>query len=305
MKRLIYSVLTLAVAATLTFFLMHLVPGGPFWGEKQLPETIRYHLGLKFGLNRPIWVQYIAYFKNVLSGDLGQSIKQPGISVADIITTSFPVSLRLGLVALSFSLTGGILLGILAALKKGAADKAVTLAATIGMSVPSFIVASLGMVVFGATFAVLPTSGLDGWQSYLMPAFSLSLFPLGFSARLMRSSMLGVISQDYLLAARAKGFKESSLIFRHALKNSAVPVITYFGPMTAALLTGSFAIEKIFTIPGLGKYFVDSITDCDYTVVMGTTIFYSAVLILMNFLVDLLCAALDPRLRADLEQPSG
>lgn len=301
LKRFLYSVLTLAAVSTATFFLMHLIPGGPFLGEKNLPFAVRHNLEIRFGLNRSLFVQYIAYFRNALSGNFGVSIRQPGRTVANIITTSFPVSFRLGIAALSVSLIAGILLGILAAIKKGMANVTVSVAAAVGMSVPSFIVASAGIILFGVTIPILPTYGLENWQSYLLPVFSLSLFPLAFTAKLMRSSMLEVVKREYIQADRARGIKESSIIFRHAMKSAIVPVITYFGPLTAGLLTGSFAIEKIFTIPGLGKYFVDSISDCDYPVILGTTIFYSALLIFMNFITDMLCAMLDPRLRSALK----
>lgn len=297
-KRFFISLFTIFIIFTLTFFLMHSLPGGPFDGEKNLPPTIMHNLEAKFGLNEPVGTQYIKYMQNALKGDLGVSIKQRGRDVSDIIMSTFPISLRLGLVAIAFALIVGLLLGIIAALKNGkAADNTVMVIATIGTSVPSFVVASACMILFGVTFQILPTYGLDTWQSYILPAFALSFFPLSFISRLMRSSMLDVIGQDYIKTARAKGLSETAVVFKHAVRNAILPVVTYMGPMIAGILTGSFVIEKVFTIPGLGKYFVDSITNMDYSVILGTTIFFGAFLVLMNFVVDILYMLIDPRIK--------
>lgn len=297
-KRLLMSLLTLFVIVSATFFLMHLIPGGPFTGEKNLPPNIMHNLDVKFGLNKPLYVQYGAYLKNAMHGDLGVSIQQRGTSVSSIINMYFPVSMKLGLVAVAFALVVGTILGILSAFKNGkAADHTVMVIATLGTSIPSFVVASVSMIIFCVELKLLPTIGLYTISSYILPAFALSLFPLSFIARLMRSSMLDVINQDYIKTARAKGLTEKKVIFKHALKNAILPVITYLGPLLAAILTGSFVIEKIFAIPGLGRFFVQSISNRDYSVIMGTTVFYGAFLILMNFVVDMLYMLVDPRIK--------
>lgn len=298
LKRFFMSLLTLFIIITVTFFLMHLIPGGPFNGEKNLPPNILHNMEVKFGLNKPVTVQYIDYLKNAAKGDLGVSIKQNGQSVTDIILSYFPVSMRLGLLSVVFALIIGTILGILSAFKNGKAlDHTVMIIATLGTSIPSFVIASSTMILFGVTWQLLPTYGLDDAASYILPSFALSLFPLSFVSRLMRSSMLDVISQDYIKTARAKGLPEKVVVLKHALKNAVLPVITYLGPLLAAVLTGSFIIEKIFTIPGLGRYFVTSISNRDYSVIMGTTIFYGAILILMNFIVDVLYMVVDPRIK--------
>jgi oligopeptide transport system permease protein len=281
LKRLGFSIITLVIVYTITFFLMYSIPGGPFLGEKKLPPVIMHNLEVKFGLNKPLIVQYLNYFKNALTGNFGVSIKLQGTSVSGIIGTYFPVSAKLGLLSIAIAMIIGTLLGILAAVKNNkAADRAVMVASTIGV-----------------IFQILPTYGLDSLQSYILPAFALSFFPLSFASRLMRSSMLEVINQDYIKTARAKGLKEITVIFKHALRNAILPVVTYLGPLLAGVLTGSFIIEEVFSIPGLGKFFVDSISGRDYPVILGTTIFYAAFLISMNFLVDILYMIIDPRIK--------
>ena len=297
-KRFFMSLLTLFVITTVTFFLMHLIPGGPFTGDKVLPPNILHNLEVKFGLNKSLGNQYLSYLGNILHGDLGVSVKMQGMNVSDLIATKFPVSAGLGLVAVAFALIVGTILGIISAFKNGrAADHTVMVIATIGTSVPNFVIATVSMIVFGVLLKCLPTYGLTSWQSYILPAFALSLFPLSFIARLMRSNMIDVINQEYIKTARAKGLQESKVIFKHALKNAILPVVTYMGPLLAGVLTGSFIIEQVFTIPGLGAFFVTSINNRDYSVIMGTTIFYGAFLIAMNFLVDVLYMLVDPRIK--------
>lgn len=297
-KRFLMSVVTLFIITTITFFLMHLIPGGPFTGDKVLPPNIMHNLEVKFGLNKPLGEQYVAYLGNALKGDLGVSIKQQGLSVMNIIATKFPVSGRLGLVAVAFAVLVGTILGIISAFKNGkAADRTVMVIATIGTSIPNFVVATVSMILFGVSLKWLPTYGLSSWKDYIMPAFALSLFPLSFISRLMRSNMIDVLNQEYIKTARAKGLPENVVIFKHAMKNAILPVITYLGPLMAAVLTGSFIIEQVFTIPGLGAFFVTSISNRDYSVILGTTIFYGAFLIAMNFLVDVLYMLVDPRIK--------
>lgn len=297
-KRLFVSLLTLWIMFTLTFFLMHFVPGNPFIGEKKMTAEMLANLNAKYGLDKPLWVQYVNYAKNVLHFDFGQSIQLVGQDVKDIISQKFPYSLRLGIFASALAMFFGTILGVLSALKKNTTvDRLIMLIVTFGIAVPSFVVATLSMIIFGVQLQILPTiSDLSTVSSYILPGFALSFFPLSFITRLMRSSMLDVINQDYIRTARAKGLSDKVVIFKHALRNGILPVVTYAGPMVASVLTGSFVIESIFSIPGLGSTFVTSITGRDYTTVMGVTIFFGAILILMNFIVDVVYRFVDPRI---------
>ncbi len=300
LKRLVISVLTLFTIATITFFLMHTVPGGPFIGEKPLSKVALENLNKKYGLDKPVPVQYVNYLKNAIRGDLGTSLTKLGQSVSGTIIRAFPVSLRLGLFSMFISTTIGVLFGVIAALKHGKwEDRAVMLTATLGIAVPSFVVATVSIIIFSVQLKVLPAYGFDRFSQYIMPGFALSFSSLSFMARLMRSSMLDVIHQDYIKTARAKGLKAHVVIFKHALRNAILPIVTYIGPLAAGILTGSFVIEKIFNIPGLGRYFVESITQRDYPTILGVTVFYGAFLIAMNFLVDLSYGVIDPRIKID------
>lgn len=300
LKRLLISVLTLFIIATITFFLMHTVPGGPFIGEKPLSKVALENLNKKYGLDKPVPVQYVNYLKNAIRGDLGTSLTKLGQSVSGTIIRAFPVSLRLGLFSMFISTTIGVLFGVIAALKHGKwEDRAVMLTATLGIAVPSFVVATVSIIIFSVQLKVLPAYGFDRFSQYIMPGFALSFSSLSFMARLMRSSMLDVIHQDYIKTARAKGLKTHIVIFKHALRNAILPIVTYIGPLAAGILTGSFVIEKIFNIPGLGRYFVESITQRDYPTILGVTVFYGAFLIAMNFLVDLSYGIIDPRIKID------
>jgi len=298
LKRIAFSLITLFFIVTITFFLMHAVPGGPFTGEKTLKPEILENLNRKYGLDKPLYVQYGNYLLSLLKLDLGPSYYHLGTTVNDIIARSFPVSAKLGAVAIILALLMGIPAGVIAALKRGKwQDRTVMLIATIGIAVPGFVVATVGMIVFGVKLGWLPTVGLKSVKHYILPAFSLAFFPSAFIARLMRTSMLEVINQDYIRTARAKGLSKFFVVFKHALKNSILPVVTYIGPLTAGIMTGSFVVEKIFTIPGLGRYFINSITNRDYSVIMGVTIFYGALLIIMTLVVDIVYVFIDPRIK--------
>jgi len=255
---------------TLTFVLMHFVPGSPFIGDKKMTPEILANLEAKHGLDKPLIVQYGLYAKNMLQGDFGESITLIGQDVKDIIIRKFPYSLRLGLFASALAILIGTFLGVTSALKRNSgADRFIMLIVTIGIAVPSFVVATVSMIVFGVQLRWLPTiSNLSNLSSYILPGFALSFFPLSFITRLMRSSMLDVINQDYIRTARAKGLSERVVIFKHGLRNGILPIVTYAGPMLAGILTGSFVIESIFSIPGLGSSFVTSITARDYPTVM-------------------------------------
>ena len=297
-RRFLISVLTIFIVFVITFILMHSVPGGPFLGEKTLPANIMHNLQVKYGLDQPMYVQFFNYLKNALVGDFGVSIKLQGRSVTELILMYFPVSMSIGLIAVAIAMVTGTVLGILSALKTGRTlDHTVMFIATLGTSIPSFVVGSVSVIIFGVMWRLLPTYGLYSPQSYILPAFSLSFFPLSFVARLVRSTMLDVLKQDYIKTARAKGLSEGMVLLKHALKNAILPVVTYLGPLMASVVCGSFVIEKIFTIPGLGKSFVESINSRDYPVIMGTTIFYAAILIFMNFVVDILYVFVDPRIK--------
>lgn len=297
-KRVLLMIVTLLAITLLTFVIMHAVPGGPFTSDRNLPEAVEEQLMAKFNLDQPLFVQYIEYLGDLLHGDFGPSFKYQGKSVNDFIADGFPVSARLGGVTILFVLLAAIPLGIVAALKNGRWQDMLTMTvATIGVTVPSFVVATLLMYVFSYRLGWTPTIGLDSWSSYILPVVALGGYSLSFIARLMRSSLLEVMGQDYIRTARAKGLSETKVVLKHALRNALIPVVTILGSTIANLLTGSFVIEKIFAISGLGVHFVDSISNRDYTAIMGVTIFYAAFLVAMIFVVDLFYILIDPRIK--------
>lgn len=297
-KRMILAALTVFLVATITFFLMNLVPGGPFVSEKSISAQAQTALKEKFGLDKPLIVQYKNYMLNAIQGDFGLSLKQRGRNVADIIATKFPVSARTGGISVIVALLFGIPLGSVAAMNRGKwVDNLIIVIATGGIAVPSFVLCTVGMYVFGVNLGWLPTFGLTTPLHYVLPVFALSFYPTAYIARLMRSSMLDVIGQDYIRTARAKGVSQFLSLFKHALRNAILPVVTYVGPMLAYTLTGSFIVEKIFVIPGLGGQFVSSIMNRDYTVIMGTTIFLATLVIVMNTVVDIVYKLIDPRIQ--------
>lgn len=291
--------ITLWFVVTITFFLMHSIPGGPFdLNEKALPPQVLEALNEKYHLNDPLYKQYFDYLKGVATFELGPSFSRPGITVNQLIEQGFPVSARLGGLAALVVIAVGVPVGIVSALKQNKwEDYLVTIFATLGVAVPGFVLGTLIVYVFSARMDVLPAYGLDTWKHYIGPVITLSGFSLAFVSRLTRSSLLEVMQQDYIRTARAKGLPELTVIFKHALKNSLIPVITYMGPMIAAIMTGSFVTEKIFAIPGMGRHFVESVGNRDYTVLLGTTIFYAAFAIFMIFLVDIAYGLIDPRIK--------
>lgn len=299
LKRLLAAVLTLFIVVTLTFFLMNAVPGGPFVNERNSEQVVEL-MNEKYGLDKPLPVQYLNYLKNLLRGDMGISFTRKGFTVTEIIGEKFPTSAKLGAVALALTVVIGIPAGVISALKRNSVtDRVIMFFSTLGIALPSFIVASLMMYFFCVKFKIFPSIGLKTWQSYVLPAFSLSFFSTSYVARMLRSNMLDTLNQDYIRTARAKGLPQNAVLFKHALRNSIIPVITYLGPAAAGILTGGFVVEKIFSIPGLGQYFVNSITARDYPMIMGTTIFLAALIILMNLLVDILYCIIDPRIKFD------
>ncbi len=297
-RRFITSLITLFLVITLTFFLMQAVPGEPFLGER-VTEEMRDRIMAKYGYDQPIMVQYGRYMRDLFRGDLGYSmIEKAGDSVNSVIARYFPTSMKLGLMALGIAMLIGIPLGILASMKHGTLfDKFFVFLSSLFVSVPSFIMSIALMLVFGTWLAILPVAQLNDWQSYIMPVFGMAIYPMCNLARLTRTTMLDVTGQDYIKTARAKGLSTFKVMFKHALRNAILPVITALGPMVAGILTGSFVVEKVFAISGIGKYFIGSISSRDYSLIMGTTIFFAVLLILCNYIVDLLYGIIDPRIK--------
>ena len=309
-KRILMGFVTLWLVITITFFLLHLLPGDPFQSEKAIPPKIKENLMAKYHLDKPLGVQYVEYLKSISKGDLGMSMKVRGRTVNDGIVDSFPVSADLGASAIIFALVVGIPLGIIAALKRGKyQDKISMVIAIIGISVPSFVLAGLmqkyavdfhnGILIDKLNlplFRIL-LSGWDDPSKKILPVIALGLYTVALIARLLRDKMIEVMGQDYIRLAIAKGVKPKDIVLKHALRNAILPIITIMGPTIAALLTGSFVIEQIFTIPGLGKYFVQSINDRDYTMVLGVTVFYAIFLIIMMIIMDIVYALVDPKIK--------
>lgn len=305
LKRLGYAVLTLFVLITLTFFMMRMLPGDPFLGDKTVTGAALENMKAKYGLDKPVIVQYFIYLGNCVRGDLGTSITY-NKPVRDIISEAFLVSADLGIRALIFVVIAGVLLGMVAAVKRGSAWDSVSMfIAMIGVSVPSFIMGALFQYFLALQlrkvlgFALFPVQGWGDFSKTILPSFALGLGSLATVSRLMRTSMLDVLNQDYIKTAKAKGLSQNMIIIRHTVRNAIMPVITILGPTVASVLTGTFVIESIFNIPGLGKYFVMSIKDLDYTMISGTTVFYGALLILCTLVVDLLYGLIDPRVKLE------
>jgi oligopeptide transport system permease protein len=302
-KRLVYALLTIIALTALTFFMMRLLPGDPFIGTKTIPETTLKALNAKYGLDKPVLEQFAIYMTNVFKGDLGISIKYTR-PVTDIIAQAFPYSFDLGIRALIFATIMGILLGIVAAVKRGTKwDTLAMFIAIVGVSVPSFIVGSLLQYFFGLKIfewtgvKVFPITGWGSFASTVLPSFALSFGSLATISRLMRTSMLDVLGQDYIKTAKSKGLSQKKIIWKHAVRNAIMPVITVLGPIAASVLTGAFVVENIFSIPGMGKFFVMSIQDQDYTMISGITLFYGVFLVLANLIVDLAYGFIDPRVK--------
>ena len=303
LKRIVYSFITILVLVSVTFLLMQLLPGDPFTGGKDIPDTVMEALEAKYGLDKPVPQQLLMYIGNALQGDFGISIPD-GRAVTDVIKEAFPVSFDLGIRALIFAFIMGILLGIIAAVKRGTVwDSAAMLLALLGVSVPSFIMGALlqyflrlklGQATGVHIFSII---GWTDWHSKLLPPFALAFGSMATVSRLMRTSMLDVLSQDYIKTAKAKGLSQRKIVWKHAVRNAIMPVVTVMGPLVASILTGAFVVENIFTIPGLGKYFVQSVQTNNYTMIAGTTVFYGAFLILANLVVDLIYGLIDPRIK--------
>jgi dipeptide transport system permease protein len=297
-KRLGSMAVTLLVIITLTFFLMHSIPGSPFNEERATSEAVQKNLEAYYHLDEPLYVQYFMYLKSVVTLDFGPSIKKSSQTVNEMLGRGFPVSFELGMVTLIVAIFSGILLGIIAALRhNGIIDYLAMTIAVLGISVPNFVMATLLIQQLAVNLEILPVATWASPKHMILPTLALATGPMAIIARLTRASMLEVLTQDYIRTAKAKGLSPVKIVFKHALKNALLPVVTILGSLAASILTGTFVIEKIFAIPGMGKYFVESINQRDYPVIMGTTIFYSTVLIMMLFLVDLAYGLLDPRIK--------
>ena len=300
LKRLGAGLVSIFVLVTITFFLMHAIPGGPFSPaeERNVPQKVLDQIADKYGLNDPVPVQYVKYLNNLLHGDLGTSFKRQDTTVNELIANGFPVSASVGIWGVALALAVGIPLGMVAAVKRGKLPDAFSMVfATIVVSVPSFVVCVLMMYLFCEKWKIFPSYGLTSWRHYVLPVFCMAFSQIAYITRLMRSSMLETMRQDYIRTERSKGVPEFQVIGKYALKNSILPVVTYVGPMVAALLTGTFIIEKLFSIPGLGRYFVSAISDRDYSVTLGLTIFVGTMIVICNLIVDILYAVIDPRVK--------
>ncbi|AIG26072.1 ABC transporter permease [Brevibacillus sp. 7WMA2] len=297
-KRIIFMFVSLFLIVTATFFLMHSIPGGPFTGERNVPPEIQKALEAKYNLDLPISQQYLLYLKGIATWDLGPSFTEKSSTVNDMINRGFPVSAHLGLQALLVAIFGGISLGVIAALYHNKwQDYSAMLIAVLGLSVPSFILASFYQYFFSIELGWFPIAKWETWKHTVLPTFALAASPLAFIARLTRSNMIEIMGQDYIKTAKSKGLSTFVITVKHAIRNALLPVITYLGPLSASILTGAFVVERIFGIPGLGREFVISITNRDYTVIMGTTVFYAMILVVMVLIVDIAYTLIDPRIK--------
>ena len=303
LKRLVLGILTVWFIATATFFGMHAVPGDPLSNDKSTTAQIRANLEAKYGLDKPLLTQYAIYLKNISQGDFGISFTQENRKVNDIIKEHFPISAILGILAIVFAALGGILWGALTALYRNRwPDSIIMFLVILGISVPSFVIAAISQMFLVninalAGTTVLPVGGWGTVWHMIVPAMVLGLSTMAYLTRLMRSSMLEIVSTDYIRTAQSKGLPKTRIFSRHQLRNAILPVVTVLGPAIAGITTGGFVVEIVFAIPGLGRYFVEAIQQLDYTVIMGTTVFYGAFLVFMVILVDLLYGWIDPRVR--------
>ncbi len=299
LKRIVLAVFTVWIVITVTFFVMHAVPGGPFIGEKAVTPAVQKAMEAKYGLDKPLFEQYTTYLKDVLHFNFGPSLKQRGRQVVDIIGDGLKTSAKLGVIAAFLALIFGVVLGSIAALRRNTVvDRIIMVLTTAFVSMPSFIMGSLLLVLFAVKLGILPANGTTS-RGLILPVVTLMLSPMSHITRLTRSSMLDVLGQDYIRTAKAKGVSRMKIIFGHALKNALIPVITYFGPMLAYIVTGSLVVEQIFAVPGIGRAFVSSITNRDYTMIMGTTIILASFIVIMNLVSDILYKVVDPRINLE------
>ena len=297
LKRFIVSLLTVLVLVTTVFILIRLLPGDPFVSEKMTPE-VRANMMAYYGFDKPIHVQYFRYISNLLRGDLGLSLKYSNRSVNTMLAQTFPVSADLGIRAIVLATTLGLFFGIMAALNNGKfLDYFCVFIAIVGVSVPDFIMGYLLQYVFGLKLKLFPIARWEGFKYTILPTFALSLYTLAIITRTMRASMLEVVNQDYIMTAQAKGLPRWQIIIRHQIRNAILPIVTILGPITAGILTGTFVIEQIYAIPGMGRFYVSGINDLDYSMILGMTVFYGVFLVAANFIVDIIYGIVDPRIR--------
>jgi oligopeptide transport system permease protein len=298
LRRVLWTVPVLFAVLTITFFVMHQIPDGPWGSGRRLSDDARRNVEHEYGLDQPLYEQFGRYLLGLAHGDLGVSFQSRGRPVSDILAERIPDSAELGLLALAVSVTVGIGLGVISALHRNSAiDYVVSAFATVSASVPSFIFGMLLLVIFSGYLHWLPSLGWGTPKQAVMPVLVLSALPAAYIARVTRASMLDVLQQDFIRSARAKGLRERTVVLRHILRNALIPVLTVTGPIAAALVTGSFLVEQLFSIPGIGFAFVDSISKGDYGVIMGTTLFYATIVVVANLTVDVLYAVIDPRIR--------
>lgn len=298
-KRIIIALVTLFILITITFFMTKLLPGNPFVSEN-MHATTRNELLAYYGLDKPVHIQYFTYLKNLCAGNFGYSFKIRSVSVNQIIEQAFPYSLDLGIRSLIFAITFGLFLGIVAAFKRGKAlDTFTMVLAIIGIAVPSFVVGFFVQYIFAVKLRWFPVAQYDTWQQTILPTFTLGLGLLATIAKYMRTSMLEVIYTDYVKTADSKGLSKAEIIFKHQIRNALLPIVTLLGPMVASVITGTFIVENIFAIPGLGRHYVTSIQNLDYSLIMGLTIFFAAFLVIMNLIVDIVYGMIDPRIKLE------
>ncbi|MEG1603624.1 MAG: ABC transporter permease [Cloacibacillus sp.] len=298
LKRIFSALLTLWFIITITFLIMHNLPGSPFTGARGLPDETRVALEAKYGLDKSIGEQYVTYLFNFVRGDFGVSYLKRGVTTRAIIESGFPYSAKIGLVAIAMITAFGIFFGVYAALRQNKfSDRASMFLATLGTTIPSFVLATLFLYVFNKKLGLVPSYGAESFSHYIGPAFAIGAFSIAFITRLTRTSMLEVLQQDYIRTARAKGLSNFTVMTRHALRNALIPVVTYLGPCVATIVTGSFVVEKVFGIPGIGCLFTTSILNRDYSLILGVTVFFGFLLVLMVLLVDILYVLIDPRIK--------
>lgn len=300
LKRFLHGVIVLWVVATLTFLLLRVAPGGPFDSERKLPPEVIANLEAKYHLDEPVLQQYARYLAGIAQGDFGPSYRYLDRGVAEIIADTLPTSALLGILAIAFAILISFPLGLLAAYYKNSLiDRVCLLFATLGISLPNFLLGALLIWTVALQLGWLQAARWDQWSSAILPMITLGAAPAAYLAALLRSTLIDTFGEDFIRTARAKGLKESTVVVKHTLCNSLIPVLTVMGPVTAALLTGSFVVEYVFAIPGMGRFFINAVTDRDYPLIMGVTLVYTAVLVCANFLVDMLYGYVDPRIRTE------
>ncbi|WP_261305758.1 ABC transporter permease [Paenibacillus andongensis] len=299
LRRFLYALITLWLIASFTFVLMKNLPGNPLGeGAEKIPKATKEMLMKQYGLDKPLWEQYLTFMNNIIHGDLGASFQFPAHKVTDIIKQAFPSSLELGLISIAIAIIAGLTLGIIAALKHNkAGDYTAMFIAILGVSIPSFVLGPLLSYYIGVKWGILPAGLWKGPSYRILPAISLSFGTIAILARLMRTSMLDVLNQDYIKTAKSKGLSNFTVVVKHTIRNAILPVITIIGPIFVNVITGTLVVEQIFSVPGLGKHFVSSVYSNDYTMISGLTIFYSAILILVIFITDIVYGFVDPRIR--------